>query len=195
MIVDAVEWNVKPLPDIPIVATGWLLVTREKLQSCKFWKSSLIYNIASLKRQCCHFHEILVTQTATKISSIWYFVSVPDNWSEIWWARLNLVRINLLQSIGADLYECHGARMITNWDENFATTSLQHEHHGVSNYRHIDCLLSSLFRWTLNKIPKLSHYRPLVRGIHNAMDSPHKGPVLCKAFPCGYGGGSTMHHA
>ena len=30
-----------------------------------------------------------------------------------------------------------------------------------------------------------SHYRPLVRGIHRwPVDSPHKGPVIWKAFPC-----------
>ena len=65
-----------------------------------------------------------------------------------------------------------------------ATMSSQHEHHGVSNHRHHDCLLKQLLR--VNSKKKHQHCALLARceGIHRwQMDSLHKGPVMPKACP------------
>ena len=40
-----------------------------------------------------------------------------------------------------------------------------HEHHNLSNYRHIDCLFKSLFRLT-TKNTKASRYRSFLREVH-----------------------------
>ena len=61
-----------------------------------------------------------------------------------------------------------------------------HDHYnecdGISNHRHLDCLLSHLFRHRSKKT-SLS----FVRGIHQwPVDSPHKGPVSKKMFPFDY---------
>ena len=52
-------------------------------------------------------------------------------------------------------------------------------HDGASNDGQLDCLLNSLFNLKQIK-PKSSHYWPYVSGIY----SPHKGPIMWKAFPC-----------
>ena len=58
------------------------------------------------------------------------------------------------------------------------------EHYGISNHRQHDCLFNCLFRLALKKCQS-PHYWPFVRGIHQwLVDSPHKGPVTWKAFPC-----------
>ena len=57
-----------------------------------------------------------------------------------------------------------------------------HQCHGISN--HWNCLFNSLFRLTAN-VKKAPNYWPFVRGIHRwPVDSPYRGPVIWKAFPC-----------
>ena len=61
---------------------------------------------------------------------------------------------------------------------SIAVTS--HERHD-SNHRYLVCLFNSFF-WVATK--GTSHYWPFVRGIHrSSVNSPHKGPVMVKAFP------------
>ena len=64
--------------------------------------------------------------------------------------------------------------------------------HGISNHWQLGCLFYSLLRLTIKK-HESSSLLTFVRGIHLdsltkgvQMDSPHKGPILCKSFPCCY---------
>ena len=50
------------------------------------------------------------------------------------------------------------------------------EHYGISNYWHLNYLLSCLFRCTSKKTSKL-HITGLCEG------NPHKGPIMWKMFP------------
>ena len=61
-------------------------------------------------------------------------------------------------------------------------TVTSNEHHSVLNHWQIDCL----FRLTNYKVNiKALHHGSFVRGIHlSPVDSPLKGPVIWKAFPC-----------
>ena len=63
-------------------------------------------------------------------------------------------------------------------------TATPHEHHGASNHRWIKCLYNSLLRLISKKTlkpPLLVFYE----GIHHwPVDSPRRGPVTLKAFPC-----------
>ena len=53
----------------------------------------------------------------------------------------------------------------------------------ASNHWQLNCLFNSSFQPTMENI-KAPHYWPFVRGIHQwLVDSPHKGPVMWKAFP------------
>ena len=61
-------------------------------------------------------------------------------------------------------------------------TVTSHEHHGVSNEMQLNRLLNNLFRLTTNKIPKLCITGAL-QG-ESMVESPHKGPVMQKVFPC-----------
>ena len=56
---------------------------------------------------------------------------------------------------------------------------------GVSNHRHLDCLLNRLFRKTVcSRKHQSSTSLAFVRGIHRwPVDSLHKGPVTRKFFP------------
>ena len=61
-------------------------------------------------------------------------------------------------------------------------TVMSHERMSILNYQKTDCLLTTLSR--LRKIIKSPNYWPSVRGNHRWMvSSPHKGPVMRKAFP------------
>ena len=61
-----------------------------------------------------------------------------------------------------------------------------HDHYDISNHWQLDCLFNCLFRLAL-KTCQSPHNWPFVRGIHQSLvDSPHKGPVTRKAFPCRY---------
>ena len=72
------------------------------------------------------------------------------------------------------------------WASRAQTPTLQwhhNEHHGISNHRHLDCLLSCLFRRTSIMISKLCvtglcEANPLV-----TCGSPHKGPIMREMFP------------
>ena len=63
-----------------------------------------------------------------------------------------------------------------------AITLTLNDGHGVSNYRSIECLFSSLFRLITKNI-KGQRYCPFVMGIHRwPVDSPHIGTVTRKSF-------------
>ena len=57
---------------------------------------------------------------------------------------------------------------------------------GISNHRHLDCLLNRLFKHRSNKTPT-SATLALVRGIHQwSVNSLHEGPVTRRVFPFDY---------
>ena len=56
-------------------------------------------------------------------------------------------------------------------------TMMSYEHHGISNHWQSSCLFNSLFMLTTKK--KYCATQALLNG-----DSPHKGPVMQKEFPC-----------
>ena len=63
-------------------------------------------------------------------------------------------------------------------------TAMPHERHGPSNHRWIKCLYNSLLRLRSKKISK-PQLLVLYEGTHHwPADSPRKGPVTLKAFPC-----------
>ena len=63
--------------------------------------------------------------------------------------------------------------------------SYQNERHGVSNHRHLDCLLS-LCSGALQIKHQISASLAFMRGTHRwPVDSPHKGPVMRKVLPFG----------
>ena len=62
---------------------------------------------------------------------------------------------------------------------------MSNKHYGISNHWQIDCLFSSLFRWTTKTVSKLHIIEPFVRESHQwLVDSPHKGPVIQKPLSC-----------
>ena len=65
-------------------------------------------------------------------------------------------------------------------------TVMSHQHYGVSNYCQLDYLFNGLFRTISKKTSKLSiALLALYEGNHQwSVDSPHKGPVMCKESPC-----------
>ena len=72
-------------------------------------------------------------------------------------------------------------------------TMMSHEHHGISNHCQLDCLFNSLLMCTTNKTWKHSYHWPFVRGIHWwPVDSPHKGPVMCRALSWRHHGSSAL---
>ena len=70
---------------------------------------------------------------------------------------------------------------------NFSLLSLQQscEHHGVSNHQQLECLFNSMFRLTTRKtsIPCTTGICEQLEILRWPADSPHKGPVMWKAFP------------
>ena len=57
------------------------------------------------------------------------------------------------------------------------------DNNDVWNQRQLDCLFNSLIS-LMKRYSKVPHYWPFVRGMHRwPMHSPHKGPVMRKAFP------------
>ena len=66
------------------------------------------------------------------------------------------------------------------------SVSLQWHHsgcNGISNHRHINCLLNCLFMCTSKKTSKLASLA-FVRGIHRwPLNSPQEGPVTRRMFP------------
>ena len=66
-------------------------------------------------------------------------------------------------------------------EETIMMTS--HEHHGVSNHRHIDCLLNSLFKLATKKTPKL-RVRALCEGKAPVTgEFPAQGQVNAESVP------------
>ena len=56
-----------------------------------------------------------------------------------------------------------------------------HLTHDASNHRQLAGVLKTLFSATIQAL----HYRPFVSGFHRwPVESPHKGPVMRKVFPC-----------
>ena len=87
------------------------------------------------------------------------------------------------------IYICHSARIIIY--RGRANPIICYE----LEWRHTDVMPSqitshstvclTLFRLTHRRRIESPHYWPFVRGIHRSpADSPHKGPVMWKAFPC-----------
>ena len=71
------------------------------------------------------------------------------------------------------------------WPRNMCKNSLhwhQNECCGVSNLWQLKCLLKHLFRLTSKKILKPAALLTVCKG-NPPVDSPHKGPVMQKAFP------------
>ena len=67
--------------------------------------------------------------------------------------------------------------------KDIVTVILIHNCNGVSIHRKLDVFFKSLFLIT-TPIIKTLYYRRFVRRIHRwPVDSPHKGPVMLKAFP------------
>ena len=59
------------------------------------------------------------------------------------------------------------------------------EHHGISNHWQLSSLFNKFFSLMTKENIKGLNYRPFVRVMHQwPVDSPHKGPVMQKAFPC-----------
>ena len=67
----------------------------------------------------------------------------------------------------------------------YTITATSHENHSISDHQQFHSLFNSLFRLTI-KTSELCITGPLWgESIHRWwMDSPHKGPVKWKAFPC-----------
>ena len=63
-------------------------------------------------------------------------------------------------------------------------TVTSHERHGVSNQRWHECLLNSRFQVTANSTSKIHISGSLWGNRRSPVDSPHKGPVVQKAFTC-----------
>ena len=63
------------------------------------------------------------------------------------------------------------------------TTVASHESHDVSNHQQLHSLLYDFFIVTLNMTSKL-YYSPMCTENLRLMDSPHKEPVMRKAFAC-----------
>ena len=61
--------------------------------------------------------------------------------------------------------------------EHQSITVRSQEHHGVSDHWQFDCLFNTPFRLTKKTTAKLC-----ITG--SSVDSPHKGPVMQKVFPC-----------
>ena len=73
---------------------------------------------------------------------------------------------------------------VTHLDVGYGHRQWRHnERHGVSNRRHLDCLLSPLFMRTSKKTSKLPSVS-IEKGIHQrSMDSPSKGTVTGQCIP------------
>ena len=73
--------------------------------------------------------------------------------------------------------------MQNHWRQGNIFVSHYSNVYGVSNHRHLDCLLNHLFRRRSKKTSKLC-ITGLWEGINrSSVDSPHKGPITRKMFP------------
>ena len=73
--------------------------------------------------------------------------------------------------------------MQNHWRQRNIFVSHYSNVYGVSNHRHLDCLLNHLFRRRSKKTSKLC-ITGLWEGINrSSVDSPHKGPITRKMFP------------
>ena len=74
--------------------------------------------------------------------------------------------------------------MMAHYEGNF-TWILSHEYPGTSNHWHLNCFIQQHVQYKNKENANALHHWPFVRGIQQwLVDSPHKGPVMKKAFPC-----------
>ena len=130
----------------------------------------------------------LTYHTNNDISRTCYFNSCKTIFFIMWYHYLNRVNIGA----AADLVPMWPKVICNPHDDvdpsaHNIITVMSHERHRISNHRSLECLCNSFFGLT-SKTNQRSALLPFVKEIHRwPVDSPHKGPVMRKAYP--------FHHA
>ena len=109
-----------------------------------------------------------------------WFMLFPSHCSEVWNNILHCGAIKRQSIFSQILTKINFLRCML-----WGIIVLSHEYPGISNHWHLNCFIQQHVQYKNKENAKALHHWPFVRGIQQwLVDSPHKGPVMKKAFPC-----------